>query len=122
MLSGIRRILTHRLLFHILSPHLTCRISPEIFRNRRRTSCRFSVERQVFFNPRLVSLVENGGLSELTLALRIFRHQQVPTASVATKHLAGRRHLEAFRHCFLRLASRYRFWHKKPAIYLPDSS
>jgi hypothetical protein len=41
---------------------------------------------------------------------------------VATKHLAGRRHLEAFRHRFLCFASRYRFWHKKSPIYLQDSS
>src|SRR5208283_3621630 len=91
------------------------------FRDRRRTIA-FLVEWQVFFNPCLVSFVDNGGLSELALALRIFRHEEVSTASVATKHLAGRRDLEAFRHCFLRLASRYRFWHKRSAIYLQDSS
>jgi hypothetical protein len=95
---------------------------PKHFGTGEERSAAFLVEWQVFFNPCLVSFVENGGFSELALALRIFRHEQVSTASVATKHLAGRRHLEAFRHCFLRFASRYRFWHKKSAIYLQDSS
>lgn len=104
------------------SADLTCRISPENSGTGGERSASFSVKRQVCLNPLLVRFIDNGGLGELTLALCIFRRKHVPAARLATQYLAGRRHLEAFRHGLLRLTSRYRFWHKEPAIYLQDPS
>jgi hypothetical protein len=74
------------------------------------------VERQIFFNPRLVSFVENRGLSELTLSFCTFANQHMSAACLAMKHFAGPGDFEALRHRFLRFASRYRFWHKEPGI------
>ena len=74
------------------------------------------MKRQIVFNSRLVRRIEDRGLSELTLALRTFGCQQVPAASLATQDLPRRSHLKAFRHRFLCFASRYRLWHKEPAI------
>jgi hypothetical protein len=82
----------------------------------------FLVKWQVCLNPLLVSFIDNGHLGELALALRIFRRKHVSAARLAAQYLAGRRYLEAFRHRFLRFTSRYRFWHKEPAIYLQDRS
>jgi hypothetical protein len=122
LLSGIRRILTHRLLFHISLSDLTRRISPENFRGRRKAIASFSVKRQVFFYPCFIGRIEHCALSEMTLALCTFGHQQVSTARVATQHFAGRRYLEAFRHRFFGFASRYRFWHREPGTYTLESS
>jgi len=81
LLSGIRRILTHRLLFHISLSDLTRRISPENFRGRRKAIASFSVKRQVFFYPCFIGRIEHCALSEMTLALCTFGHQQVSTAA-----------------------------------------
>ena len=74
------------------------------------------MKRQIFLNPRLVCCIEDRSLSELTLALRTFGCQKVPAASLATQDFPRRSHLKAFCHRFLSFASRYRFWHKEPAI------
>ena len=78
--------------------------------------CRWSVKRQIFFDPRFVGFIENGGFSVLAFALCAFGRQKVPAACLAAQHFAGRRHLKAFRHRFLCFASRYRFWHKEPGM------
>ncbi len=101
---------------------LTCRISPERLSGKVENVCRFSVERQVFFYPRYIGWIEDRGLSEMTLALGTFGYQQVPTARLATQHFAGRRYLEALRHCFFSFASRYWFWHREPGTYTLGSS
>jgi hypothetical protein len=74
------------------------------------------VERQIFFNPRLVRFINDRGFSELTLALRAFGSQHVPPARLATEHFARRSQLKTLRHRLLRFASRYGFRHKEPAI------
>jgi hypothetical protein len=123
LLSGIRRILTHRLLlFHIPFSDLTHRISPENLRSRWRTIACFSVKRQVFFYPRLIGFIEDRGLGKMTLALRALGRQQMPTARVATQHFAGCGDLKAFRHRLFGFASRYRFWHREPGTYTVESS
>jgi len=89
-------------------------------RDRRRTINRFSVKRQIFLYPRLVSFVRNLTLGELALALCTFRLQQMAAAGMAMQHLAGSSHFKAFSDRLLRFASRNRFWHGEPGIYLCD--
>jgi hypothetical protein len=74
------------------------------------------MERQIFFNSRLVSFVESRGLSEVPFALCTFGRQQMPAACLGTKHFSCPSDFEALYHRFLRFASRYRFWHKEPGI------
>ena len=95
---------------------------PRNIRGRRKAIASFSVKRQVFLYPCFIGRIEHCALSEMTLALCTFGHQQVSTARVATQHFAGRRYLEAFRHRFFGFASRYRFWHREPGTYTLEST
>jgi hypothetical protein len=121
LLSGISRILMHRLLFDIPFSDLTRRINLEYFRSRWRTIACFSVKRQIFFYPRLIGFIEDRGFGEMTLPLRTFGRQQVSTTRLATQDFAGRGYLKAFCHRFFRFASRYRFWHREPGTYTAES-
>jgi hypothetical protein len=111
----------HRLLFDILFSDLTRRISPEYYRSRWRTIACFSVKRHIFFYPRLIGFIEDRGFGKMTLPLRAFGRQQVPTTRLTTQYFAGRGDLEAFRYRFFRFASRYRFWHREPGTYTAES-
>ena len=94
--------------------------SAPLKRDRRRTSNRFSVERQIFFYSHLVTSIRYFSLCELALTFGALRLQQVAAASVATQHFAGRSHLKAFGDRLLCFASRNRFWHREPGMYLRD--
>src|SRR5260370_19680228 len=89
-------------------------------RNRRRTINRFSVKGQIFFYPRLVSFICDLALSEPALTLRTFRLQQMSAAGMGTHHFACGSHSKALSDRLLRFASRNRFWHREPGIYLCD--
>jgi hypothetical protein len=81
---------------------------------------RLSVERQIFFYPHLIGSVGHFSFCELALTLGILRLQQVAVAGVAAQHFTGRSHFKAFGDRLPCFASRNRFWHREPGMYLRD--
>jgi hypothetical protein len=103
--------------FISLSSDLTCCVSPSEA-GQEENNEPFLIIRQIFLYPRFVSFVRYLSLCELALALRIFRLQQVAASGVITQHLSGRSHFKAFSDRFPGFASRNRFWHREPGMYL----
>jgi hypothetical protein len=79
------------------------------------------MERQIFLDPGFISPVKNRAFREVALALGTLGGQKMPATSVTSHHFSGPGNFKAFRHRFFRFASRNRFWHKEPAIYIRET-